>query len=260
MKSVAAAILVGLFIGVSGIHMVRTDAAISLQEIPNKKSANKYVGPIVDYDLEVQTEVDADPRKRKLRAARGRRYNNNAPAPLAELPPHWVGFATGTDWYIGLPGLPVDRSDAVITGEVVASEAHLSGDRTGVYSEFSIRVDQILLNHLDSALKMGEVTIGEREGGVVRFRSYRLFEYEVYHQGMPRLGKTYLFFLIRNKEGEDYIIVTAYELHHGKVVPLDDIPLSASFQGTDEQEFLIKVRAETALRPARPDKERKKKK
>jgi len=235
--------------------MVHTDAATSVQEKPIKK----YVGPIVDYDQEFQTAVVADPKERELRAARGRRYNKKAPQPLAELPPNWVGYDTGTDWYIGLIGLPVDQSDAVITGEVVASEAHISPDKTGVYSEFSIRVDQLLKNHLDSSLKLGEVTVGEREGGVVRLQGDRLFEYTVYNQGMPRVGQRYLFFLSRNKEGEDYSIVTGYELRQGEAVPLDDIKASAIFKGTDEQELLNKVREQTH-RPARPAKERKEKK
>lgn len=258
MKSVAVAIFLGLFIGLAVIQMVRTDAATSLQEKPIKKSSDEYLGPIVDYDLDFQVAAVANPKERELREARGRRYTQRAPEPLAQLPSNWEGYASGTDWYIQLPALPVGQSDAVLVGEVAASEAHISNDKTGVYSEFSIRVDEVLKNHLDSSLNVGEVTVGEREGGVVRFQDGRLFQYRVFHQGMPRLGRKYLFFLSRNKEGEDYVIVTAYELLRGQVIPLDESKAFASFQGTDQQDFLNKVRGGLARRP-QPPRERKEK-
>lgn len=255
MKSVAAAIFLGLFLGLAVIHMVRTNAATSVQEKPVKKVSDEYLGPIVDYDRDFQVAALANPRERELRDARGRRYNKSAPDPLGELPPNWVGYATGTDWVLAVPALPLAQSDAVIVGDVAASEAHISNDRTGVYSEFSIRVDEVLKNHLDSSLKVGEVTVGEREGGVVRFQGGRLFEYTVYHQGMPRPDRTYLFFLSGNKQGGDYVIVTAYELRRGQVVPLDDSPAFASYKGYDEQDFLSDVR-EAIARGAPSPKER----
>jgi hypothetical protein len=259
MKSAAVALFLGLFIGLAAIQMVRTDAATSLQETPIKKASDEYLGPIVDYELDFQAATLANPKERELREARGRRYNKRAPNPLGDLPPNWVGYANGTDWVLGVPALPLSQSDAVIVGEVAASEAHISNDKTGVYSEFSIRIDEVLKNHLDSSLKVGEVTIGEREGGVVRFQGGRLFEYTVYHQGMPRPDRAYLFFLRGNTQGGDYVIVTAYELRRGQVVPLDDSPAFASYKGFDEPEFLTKVRREIVRSP-QPPRERKEEK
>jgi hypothetical protein len=259
MKSIAVAIVLGLFIGLAVIHMVRTDAATSSQEKAGNKNTDEYLGPIVDYDLDYRAAAVADPKERELREARGRRYNQRAPDPLGDLPSNWVGFATGADWYIGVPALPLAQSDAVIVGEVAASEAHISNDRTGVYSEFSIRVDEVLKNHLDTPLSVGDVTVGEREGGIVRFQGGRLFEYMVYHQGMPRSGRKYLFFLSGNKQGGDYSIITAYEFRGGEVIPLDDSSAFASYKGSEEQVFLNRVRAAIA-RGAQQPKERKEKK
>lgn len=251
MKS-AVAVFLGLLIGFAVIPIAGTGAAISLQEKPTKKNSDEYPGPIVDYDLDFQVSARANPKERELRAARGRRYNKRAPEPLAELPYNWGGYATGTDGYLNLPALPVQQSDAVIVGEVTASEAHISNDQTGVYSEFSIRVDEILKNLLDSSLNVGDVSIGEREGGVVRFQDGRLFKYEIYHQGMPRIGRKYLFFLSRNKDGEDYSIVTAYELREGRVVPLDHSNTFDSFEGVAEQVFLERLRREILNTLQRP--------
>lgn len=250
MKATGAAIVLGLLLGLAALHMVRTDAATSSQEKAGKKNTDEYLGPVVDYDLDYQASAIADPKARELRESRGRRYNQGAPNPLGELPSNWVGFATGTDWYVGMPALPLAQSDALIVGEVVASEAHISPDRTGVYSEFSISVAAILKNHLNTPLSVGDVTLGEREGGIVRFQGGRLFEYKVYHQGMPLIGRRYLFFLSRNKEGGDYSIVTAYEFRGGHVVPLDDSSAFASYKCSDEQEFLSSVRGAISRSPS----------
>jgi len=255
MKSAAVAILLGLLIGFTVIQIVSTGAAISLQDKPSKKPSEEYLGPVVDYDLELQIAARANPKERELREARGRRYNRRAPETLAELPSTWEGFATGTDWYLYLPPLPVSQSDVIVVGEVTAAEAHISSDKTGVYSEFSIKVDEILRNHLDTPLNVGDITVGEREGGVVRFQDGRLFEYRVYHQGMPRTGSKYLFFLKQNKDGDDYGIVTAYLLRQGQVTPLDDSKTFATFQGADDQAFLNKVRDEIS-RSQQPRRER----
>lgn len=259
MKATLIAIALGLSVGLAMIHMVRTDAATSSQEKADKKKNDEYPGPVVDYELDYHTSAVADPKQRELREARGQRYNQRAPQPLGDFPPNWVGYATGTDWYLGVPAFPLGQSDAVIVGEVTASEAHLSNDKRGVYSEFSIRVNGVLKNNRDTPLSVGDLVVGEREGGVVRFQGGRLFEYTIFHQGMPRTGRNYLFFLSRNKQGEDYAIVTAYEFRRGQVVPLDESAAFSFYKNSDEHEFLNIVRAEIA-RNTRLPKERKEQK
>ncbi|MFY9572875.1 MAG: hypothetical protein WAV20_15850 [Blastocatellia bacterium] len=164
MKFAEVALALGLLIGLAVLHMVNTDAATSSQADQTNKSSDKYLGPIVDYDLDNQAAAIGDPKERSLREVRGRRYNQRAPDPLGDLPTNWEGFGISNHWYIGLPAIPVAQSDVVVVGEVVANEAHLSNDKTGVYSEFSITVDEVLKTHLESPLKEGDVTIGEREG------------------------------------------------------------------------------------------------
>lgn len=256
MKPAVVAILLGLLIGFASIQLIRIGASTSREERMNQKVADKYLGPTVDYDSDFQIARLGNQKEREIREARRLRYNKRAPEPLAQLPPNWEGFETGTDWYIGIPALPVGRSDAITVGEVVSSEAHLSTDKTGVYSEFSIRVDEVLKTHPNNPLNVGEITVGEREGGVVRFQDGRLFQYRVYNQGMPRVERKYLFFLSLNKEGEDFSIITAYEIGGGRVVPLDDSKSFRSVQGASEQELLNKVRSEITRSSGPPPRER----
>jgi hypothetical protein len=256
MKAAAVVLALALFLSLALIHMVRSDASPSSQGKTSKKPPDEYRGPIVDYDSEYQAAAVADPKERALREARGRRYNQRAPQPLGELPSNWEDFGIASDWYIGLPSLPVAQSDAVVSGEMVAAQAHISIDQTGVYSEFNIRIDEVLKNDVNTPLHVGDITVGEREGGVVRFQTGRLLRYVIYHQGMPSPGRHYLFFLGRNKQGEDYTIITAYELRNGRTIPLDESKAFASYRDSSEQEFLDKVREAIAHDP-RPPGERK---
>src|SRR5713226_1403096 len=134
MKSAAVAMALGLVVGLAVIHMVRTDAATSSQEKPRKKSSDQYSGPIVDYDVDYQAASVADPEKWALRQARGKRYNKESPQPLGEFPSNFEGYDISSDWYIGLPPLPVAQSDAVVLGDVLDAKAYLSNDKTAVYS------------------------------------------------------------------------------------------------------------------------------
>src|SRR5690606_28120555 len=44
--------------------------------------------------------------------------------------------------------IPANESDLIVTGTIVGVSAHLSNDKTGVYSEYKIRIDQTLKNNL----------------------------------------------------------------------------------------------------------------
>jgi hypothetical protein len=102
---------------------------------------------------------------------------------------------------------------------VVDAQAYLSDDKTGVYSEFSIRIDEVFKNDSLKPGFPGGLVVAERYGGRVRFPSGRVTFYGNRDQGMPRLGGRYVFFLER--DDQQYSILTAYELSSGRIYPLD---------------------------------------
>jgi hypothetical protein len=126
---------------------------------------------------------------------------------------------TFSHWDEALPALPAGRSALVVLGEVIDAKAYLSNDQTGVYSEFTVRVERVLKNDKGSSVFPGEFITTERWGGRVIFPSGRAITYGNRGQGMPQLGQEYLFFLERNPE--QYNLLTAYQLRSGKVQPLD---------------------------------------
>lgn len=124
------------------------------------------------------------------------------------------------------PGLPVEQSAVIVIGDVLQAEAHLSEDKTGVFSEFTIRLVDVL--KADSSLPGSEMIV-ERLGGYVRYPDGRKLLYRVGTGGMPRVRARYLFFLKPTPE-LDYSILTAYEFGDKGVIALDS---SAQFEKYD---------------------------
>jgi hypothetical protein len=62
---------------------------------------------------------------------------------------------------------------------------------------------------------------------------------------MPQPGKKYVFFLRRNADTDNYLILTAYEIRSGRVYPLDGTQsssfASATYDNAEESVFLSKL-------------------
>lgn len=134
-----------------------------------------------------------------------------------EITENSTGIFTTSDWDLNLPALPVLRSSAIVVGEVINAEAHLSDDNTNIYSEFTVHVEDVLKSVNGKPLG-NETIIVERLGGRVRMPSGKIVISMVDHQEMPQKNKRYVFFL-----KEDFRLITAYELRNDKVFPLDSV-------------------------------------
>ena len=74
---------------------------------------------------------------------------------------------------LNLPALPLAESTAVIGGQIRDAKAYLSNDKTGVYSVFTIQIDQVLKNSAQLSVLAGTSIEVERDGGRVRFPNGR---------------------------------------------------------------------------------------
>ncbi len=160
---------------------------------------------------------------------------------------------------IDLPALPTGQSDTVIVGEVTDAQAHLSNDKTAVYSEFTVNIKEVLKDNAASPLSTSKSIQVSREGGVVRFKDGRQLQYFVANQGMPKEGQQYVFFLEYSTEAQDYPIVTAYELKDNKVIPIDGAEIKessgklsfAAYEGKGRADFINAVK-EAVINPPQP--------
>jgi hypothetical protein len=242
---VAATLLTGLLLLFVSFHKTRD----ALSATPYSQGNNSRDLPVLDFEAEGATPKPKERRQKgdhfKGRGNPGRRR------PIDELPEGVEPLPTNTHWWIGLSALPMDQSDLVVMGNITNREAHLSDDRTGIYSEFTVLVSDVFKD-TSKAIAAGVSIAVNRVGGGVRFRSGRTQTYSVSGQGMPHAGAQYVLFLQKSPEG-DMVILTGYELLYGRVVPLDGeedhdprkaLPF-AKYRGVDQTAFLKVIRDTT---------------
>jgi hypothetical protein len=230
-------ILVGF--GASGLTLSNRNKANTGQD-QAKPDLNNF--PLVDYEA----VRESDPNKDERRQKKSKKYNSKHAPRITESSNQIFHII---DWDMRLPALPVARSAAIVIGEITDARAYLSEDGTNIYSEFSIRADEILKNDIGNPLVLGNSIIAQREGGRVRFASGKTVTATVNHQDMPRTGRRYVVFLTHSfplgRKIEDFYMLTAYELRAGRVFPLDNVlddhPIAA-YKGTSELSFLTDLR------------------
>ncbi len=209
--------------------------------------------PIVDYDA----PEPADEKVRQKRRAKNSRFDQQGMV----AKPHNAGKGWSTtrvnDWEVGLPPLPIAQSDVIVVGEVISAQAYLSNNKRGIYSEFSVRADELLKNSEQFEIAPNSILVAEREGGRVRFAPDVVELSSISGQGMPREGRKYVFFLKKVDEDQSYHIVTGYELKESGVLPLDERGSSRSkfdlYKDVDVNEFLKTLRG--AIAQPQPPKE-----
>lgn len=225
--------MVGVTLAIALISLY-TLAAMGAQNQPQSKQSSGEEPPVlptVDYRTPEPTTL----AEVSIRRARGS-HHNESPQNVKELPPNVDQLPLIDHSWQWLPSIPAGQSDAIIVGEVTGAQAYLSNDKTGVYSEFTILVEQVLKAPVSVTLTS---IVAERSGGAVRFPSGRIIRYEVHNQGMPRFGTRYLLFLRYNSVGDDFSVLTGYAFRNGRVVPLDNVEgLFTQYKDWSETAFL----------------------
>lgn len=243
---------IGLLIITASILMFFTNYGLAgVFAVSFSQNGSPADSPVVDYDTEIVKE------KSEARKEKDSHFNGlgapgfGAPGknrPITELPLEVEPLPLINHWFVGLSSLPVVESDFIILGEIVAREAHLSGDGTGIYSEITVRIDEVFKSGL-AAVTPGSSLSVNRLGGTVRFASGRIQKYTILRQGTLRQNSQYVLFLRKTAEG-DSMVVTGYELAAGHVTPLDgedvndprsDLPF-AKYRGVEQAAFLQELR------------------
>jgi hypothetical protein len=214
---------------------------------PSKNSSVPAKGEFQD----TQIELAPDQYRRELRENRYKGTyseikdpaDTNPTGPKEDYAYSFIDFAGKVDPF------PASRSVAVVIGTVLSGKAYVSKDHTFVYSDYQIRIDQVLKPDPSANLTVGGVVVAMRQGGTIRFPSGRVRHFLNNGHGMPAIGAQYLFFLLKPDPVPEYEIAigATYELRNGRVHPLDD--LSNEFDNTNQQEFLDKVLNAIGVKP-----------
>ena len=186
--------------------------------------------PIVDYAD--STHNKNDPK----RHSKGKRYDGGGVQKNGTADGLVTHFS---DWEFNVSAIPAGVSDAVVVGTVINSKAYLSPDATGVYSEFTIQVHEILKDRSGTVSTTTTLAV-DRAGARVRYPTGKIVKYVVSGQSMPRVNQRYVLFL--TLEDQDFKILTGYALQAGRVYPLDRVETFKKHKGVDEATFLNQVR------------------
>ena len=177
-----------------------------------REDENEKHFPTVEFNEPAPT----DPLKRTQREQKQKRKNGLGLV-SPKIQPNIDGAALLPENQFDFPGLPVEQSPVIVIADVLQSEAHLSEDKTNVYSEFTVRIVEVIKA---STSLPGSEMIVERLGGYVRYPDGQKVLYRVGTGRVPRVGARYLFFLKPSPE-LDYSILTAYEFGDKAITALD---------------------------------------
>jgi len=190
---------------------------------PTKETLDERLSrlPITDFTA----PEPADPEMRRLRRARNKRNNiSGVPEELKRvLNDNMEPVLLHLTWthQPDEPAIPASNSDAIVTGTVKEVKAYVSTDRTTVYSEVTLNIEEVLKRPPGHPLASGLTLSAERQGGAVRFPSGKILRRGSLGRNIPEAGRRYLLFLKYNEDGEDFSIVTGYQLLDNRVLPLD---------------------------------------
>jgi hypothetical protein len=207
--------------------------------------------PVVEFEGgDLPTKAEAATIARKSKRYNGRHLKDSSSSELSIGSSHWL---------LKLPPIPASISDVILVGTVVQAKAFLAEDKAGVYSEFTIHVEQLLKTNGHIPVAINDLFPVEREGGRIKYPSGRTRALILEFQGTPLVGHRYLFFVRRSEEGPNDLMIVAYEVVDGKIVPLDGrslgdghlLPQFAPFDGVNSEQFLNQVRTAIAAEAAR---------
>ncbi len=204
---------------------------------PKVERGNKAKRAFPTADI---NEPDSDDSE-KGRAKKEKRQRFDAWQFVSSKPESWIAESVlSSEGYLDFPALPVNESDIILIATVLSSEAHMSGNRKGVFSEFNLAVESVLKTNQDFTSEGSLLTV-DRVGGYVKYPNGQQILFRVNGVNMPQVGARYLFFLSTRRK-PDFIIKTAYELTPQGVVALDFSEQFLALDGISETEIQKRVR------------------
>lgn len=212
------------------IFLVTTTVAVAIDNATNSESKSKPIPSatppinsdadprryeIVDYELDQVLEYSERERRKRV----SQRYDNQG---WVQKNPHPETSMIGRHTEEAPPAiLPTAESEVVVIGTVAKVTTHLSNDKTGVYSEYKVKVDQVLKGSDTTGNEQSTFIKIDRAGGLVRYPHGQTVLYLDSDKGLPVVGNQYLLFLKSPTENENYAVLTLYELQETATKPLD---------------------------------------
>lgn len=175
-------------------------------------------------DVVDEAREPSDPQDRTLRLAKNNRYNTGRTALTArdgelgqqEERERFVGHY----WLRDQPLFP--SSDIVVVGTLVRAQPYLSTDRSSIYTELTISVEEVIKTDPQAVAAVNTNLVIDRMGGALRLASQQIVRLDLPNQGPGQLrdGERYVLFAKRTHKGQDFEMLTGFELREGQVYGL----------------------------------------
>lgn len=211
-----------------------------------QRKASRHSGLPVVGEFQRQPESDE-----KLREIREKQYENYSTRLFTPYDDPGALADGGTESTISTiidyinppssdpPGIPASVT-AVVIGTVVSGKSFMSKNHSAVYSDYQIRIDEILKPDSAASLAVGSEVVGSRAGGAIHFPSGHKTNFLILGHGLPEIGSQYILFLwkaVPNQPVWEIASDSGYQLKNGRVFALDDVN-ERFYDGMSEPVFL----------------------
>ena len=178
----------------------------------------------IDSDIIAEESESSNPNEREARRAKNTRYNTGG----ADLT---VERTQGSEIFFeqvwpAVDFIPAAESALVVIGRVIKVQPYLSSDRSRVYTEITIAVDDLLKWDQDKSVAATKTVVIDRLGGALKLKTGRIVrdEIQIDNLGNLELARRYLVFARAINDGKDINLIKSYELIDGKVFTNDSRP------------------------------------
>lgn len=177
-------------------------------------------------DVVDEVREPSDPHDRALRRTKNKRYNTGG----ADLTARDGQLRQQEErerfvehyWLRDQSLFPASEADIVILGTLVRAQPYLSTDRSSIYTELTIRVEEVIKSYPQTAAAVNANLVIDRLGGALRLASQQIVRLDLPNQGPGRLrdGERYVLFAKNTHEGLDLEMLTGFELRASQVYGL----------------------------------------
>ena len=119
-----------------------------------------------DSGIVPEEPESSNPQEREARRAKNRRYNAGGPDLTVERPPDSEIFFRQV--WPAVDFIPVSDSAVVVTGRVLKVQPYLSSDRSRIYTEITVEVDDLLKRDRNNRLSAAHTVVIDRLGGALK--------------------------------------------------------------------------------------------
>ena len=122
-----------------------------------------------------------------------------------------------------LERIPVELADVVVIGQTFNGKSYLSNDRTTLYTELSLKINEVVSNRSSRSISVGQSIDIERQGGVVKLPSGKVLIRGSQVESQPRTQVQYAMLLKYVPAADVYTIVSGFELAGDHVYILESL-------------------------------------